>query len=345
MKKIQVLMTMPRIAAIVLCLVGVLGIGGAALATEGGASMYAPGYISPQAGLLPEAGTYFAYNLYWYRGDYTANVDVTRPIKIPGTDFTVTGSLNGSIKAELDSLSHLFSLTHVFDTKIGGGQLGISVLVPYANADLDLGGSGTLTLTGPAGNPVVIPLSQSIQPGDSGIGDTTVSGLIGWHDGNMNYMGMLNVYIPTGEYDKARLVNVGKNHWAIEPMGAVTYLNMTTGRELSAAAGITFNQENGDTHYKSGDEFHLDVAAIQHFSEKLYLGLVGYAYKQLTGDSGSGSNGDFKGKVYAWGPVIGSSLPLGQKHKLYLNARYYMESGAENRFEGDGFFFTASANF
>ena len=346
MKKSLIWKTMQQISAIVACLAGVFCVAGAVLATEGGGNLYAPGYISPQAGLLPDPGTYFGYNLYWYKGDSTTNIDVSGPVQIPGTDFTAKGTLNGSIKAEVDSTAHLFSLTHVFEKKIWGGQVGISVLVPYIKADLDLTGSGTLVLTGPLSLvTVTIPLSGGIQQSESGIGDVSVSGLLGWHDGNMHYMAMLNVYAPTGEYDKSRLVNTGKNHWAIEPMGAMTYLDTTTGRELSGAAGFTFNQENSDTHYKSGTEFHLDAAAIQHFSEKLYLGLVGYAYKQITGDSGSGAVEDYKGKVYAYGAVIGSALPLGEKHKLYLNARYYHESGAENRLEGDTVFFTAAGNF
>ena len=74
---------------------GVFCVAGAALATEGGGNLYAPGYISPQAGLLPDPGTYFGYNLYWYKGDSTTNIDVSGPIQIPGTGFIVQGSLNG----------------------------------------------------------------------------------------------------------------------------------------------------------------------------------------------------------------------------------------------------------
>jgi hypothetical protein len=62
-------------------------------------------------------------------------------------------------------------------------------------------------------------------------------------------MAMLNVYAPTGSYDKHRLVNMGRNHWAVEPMLGVTYLDETTGLEVSGAAGVTLNMQNPATHY------------------------------------------------------------------------------------------------
>lgn len=138
---------------------------------------------------------------------------------------------------------------------------------------------------------------------------------------------------------------MGRNHWAVEPMGTFTYLNEDTGLELSAAAGITFNFENSDTDYRSGDEFHLELALIQHFADTFNLGLVGYIYNQLNGDSGSGASDDFKGRVSAWGPEIGGMIPLGQKHNLYLKGRYYSEFDAQNRLEGEVFVFTAAMNF
>ena len=294
---------------------------------------------------MPEPGTYFGYNFYSYKGDGTANVSATRQISIPGTGLKLPAQATGSAKIDVDSYAHLFLLTHVFTEKVLGGQPGLVVALPYINADLDVSGSGVVSLTGPLGNTFSIPISGHRSASDSGVGDMEATGLLGWHYGRMHYTAMLNAYAPTGGYDKNQAVNVGKNHWAIEPMGAVTYLNEKTGLEISGAAGITFNQKNSDTDYKSGNEFHLDLAVIQHLSGKFYLGLVGYAYRQLTGDGGSGASSDFKGRVYGWGPVIGGVIPLGQKQQLFINARYYRESGAENRLEGNTFFLTGVVKF
>jgi len=334
-----------RLAAIALCACALLYPAEPAQAVEGGAGVYALGLTGPQVGIMPDPGTYVSYNLYYYTGEATSNVSISGKVPIPGTGFELPAQLTGSVKAEAESFAHILTITHVFKQELLGGQLGLSVWVPYVDTDLTLSGNGVLTLTGPLGGTYNFPISGSTEQSENAIGDTTFIGMMGWHRGSMHYMAMLNVYAPTGEYDKNQLVNAGRNHWAIDPMGGVTYLNEKIGLELSAAAGITFNFENSDTDYKSGDEFHLDLAVIQHLSDKFHLGLVGYVYNQLNGDSGSGAVDDFKGRVYAWGPVIGATIPLWQKHNLYLKGRYYNEFDALNRMEGETYLFTASVNF
>ena len=334
-----------RNTAFLLAFFTALGLFSSAEAAEGGSGVYALGYISPQAGLMPEAGTYFSYNYYGYRGKSTSSVSASREIPIKGTHLKLPVQLNGKIKAEVDSSSSLFSLTHVFSEKVLGGQAGLALLVPYVKADLDLSARGVLSLTGPSGHIHNLPLSGKERFSDSDIGDTTLTGLLGWHDGRVHSMAMLNVYAPTGSYDKHRAVNVGRNHWAVDPMVALTYLNEASGLEVSGATGITFNQENSATDYKSGNEFHLDLSVIQHFSGKFYAGLAGYAYHQLTGDSGSGASRVYKGQVYGLGPIIGGIIPLGPKQQLFVNARYYLESGVENRLKGNTFFLTGTVKF
>jgi hypothetical protein len=314
-------------------------------AVEGGSGVYALGYISPQAGLMPEAGTYFSYNFYGYQGKSTTAVSAARQAAIPGTHLKLPVQLNGSMKTQVNSYSSLFSLTHVFAEKLLGGQAGFAVLLPYAKADLDLSGSGVLSLTSPFGHVHHLNLSGNDSLSSSGIGDTTLSGLLGWHHGRWHTMAMLNLYVPTGAYDRQRPVNVGRNHWAVEPMVALTYLNEASGLEVSGATGVTFNQKNPATEYKSGTELHFDLSVIQHFSEMFYIGVSGYAYQQLTGDSGSGASDANKGQVYGLGPIVGGAIPVGQKQKLFFNGRYYKESGVENRLKGDTVFLTATVRF
>jgi len=333
------------LVAVALCAGTLFYMAEPAEAVEGGSGVYALGLTGPQAGFMPDSGTYVGYNLYYYKGDTTATVSVSGRVPIPGTGFELPAQLNGSISAKVDSFAHIVTITHVFEEEFLGGQAGLSLWVPYADADLKLAGQGVLTLTGPAGGIYDIPVSGSTEPGNNGIGDTTLIGMMGWHSGFKHYMVMLNVYAPTGKYDRDEIVNMGRNHWAIDPMMGITYLNENIGLELSAAAGITFNFKNSDTDYESGNEFHLDFAVIQHFSEKFNLGIVGYAYKQLSGDSGSGAPGDYKGRVYSLGPTIGSTIRLADKYDLFLKGRYYKEFDAENRMEGEAFLFTATTGF
>jgi hypothetical protein len=66
----------------------------------------------------------------------------------------------------------------------------------------------------------------------------------------------------------------------------------------------------------------------------VHIGLVGYAYQQLTADSGAGATlGDYKSRVFAVGPQIGYLFPVGDMQG-YLNLKGYKEFGAEHRAEG-----------
>jgi hypothetical protein len=63
----------------------------------------------------------------------------------------------------------------------------------------------------------------------------------------------------------------------------------------------TFNFKNDVTDYQSGDEFHFEWAIGYELCEGLLIGVVGYDWRQLTGDSGRGAAliGPFKGQVDA----------------------------------------------
>jgi hypothetical protein len=57
-------------------------------------------------------------------------------------------------------------------------------------------------------------------------------------------------FVPIGYWERGDVTNIGLDRWAADFTGAVTYLDMKTGVELSGAASFTFNGENNDTNYK-----------------------------------------------------------------------------------------------
>ena len=125
------------------------------------------------------------------------------------------------------------------------------------------------------------------------------------------------------------------NRWALDLTGAATWLNPVSGIELSGAAGITFNGENDNTRYETGTEFHLEAAAAYHFSPTFAIGVNGYHYQQLTGDSGAGAAlGDFEGRVTALGPMMSANFMLGPI-PVAASLRYFREFNVKNRLEGD----------
>jgi hypothetical protein len=84
-----------------------------------------------------------------------------------------------------------------------------------------------------------------------------------------------------------------------------TYLNPATGHEFSVIGGLTYNFMNHDLQYQNGIDFQVDWGASKFVSKNVQIGLAGYFFQQLTGDSGPGAKlGDFKGRVAGIGPQI-----------------------------------------
>ena len=52
--------------------------------------------------------------------------------------------------------------------------------------------------------------------------------------------------------------------------------------------GFTYNFENQSTQYQNGVDMHLDWATSKFLTKQWQIGLVGYVYKEIGCDSGSG---------------------------------------------------------
>ena len=95
--------------------------------------------------------------------------------------------------------------------------------------------------------------------------------------------------IPVGAYNSTRLSNIGLGHGALDFGGGYTYFNPQNGLEFSAVSGLTYNFKNPTTDYQSGVDWHLDWGASRFLSKQFSIGLVGYFYNQISGDSGAGN--------------------------------------------------------
>jgi hypothetical protein len=123
-------------------------------------------------------------------------------------------------------------------------------------------------------------------------------------------------------------------HWAIDGGAGYTYFNPATGNEFSVVTGLTYNFKNPSLDYQNGVDWHLDWGTSHFVTKQFQVGLVGYAYQQLSGDSGSGATlGDFKSRVFGVGPQVGFLFPVGDMQG-YLNFKAYGEFAAENRPSG-----------
>ncbi|MGI9571237.1 MAG: transporter, partial [Desulfobulbia bacterium] len=89
------------------------------------------------------------------------------------------------------------------------------------------------------------------------------------------------------------------------------------------------------TQYRTGTEFHLDLTANQFVTEELALGLRGYVYQQLTGDTGAGALlGSFKGESTGGGFGL-SWVPAALGGRLAVTASWLRDLHAKRRLKAD----------
>ena len=291
-----------------------------AIAVESGYGFYLLGSTTTNAGILPPPGTYVIDYNYFYSGSTEFAFDVSGLI----LDGGVQADLYGNVPAPL----------WVAPGKVLGGNIAFLMLVPIISKDVSAGAS--LSLPPPLG----ITLQSNIEDQETKFGDIVPGMMLGWHHGNWHFKTHTLVNTPVGFWERGNLANAGFNRWAIDNAAAFTWLDPKIGLELSAMAGFTYNWENPTTDYKSGTEFHLEYAAVYNFSKRFALGVNGYFYDQVTGDTGSGARlGSFKGRVSAIGPVMNLNF---QVHKIPVaaNFKYFRDFDVENRLEGDAGYIT-----
>ena len=282
-------------------------------ATERGISAYPNGAEDFWSGAVPPPGTYFInYFTYYTADDFN---DKNGDSAIPGWDLNLT--------------ANIFRFIHITKYKILGGFWGMHVFLPFLNVDVE----------------TETPLGSDNK---AGFGDIIVDPFIlSWHSKNWHFATGLDIYIPTGDYDKEDLANTGRNYWTFEPIVAFTY-ESDSGFEVSSKFMYDFNTENDDSlvndpllgpvegEYLSGQEFHFDYT-IGYKLSNWRIGIGGYYYKQTTKDEFNdekvGDDGN-KGQSIAVGP----QLKYDYKNMSFI-LKYHKEMEVENRPEGQAFWF------
>jgi hypothetical protein len=78
---------------------------------------------------------------------------------------------------------------------------------------------------------------------------------------------------PTGRYDPTFAPNIGLHRPGIDTGWAFTWTDKVHKFQVNGAVGVTFNFENDETDYKSGDELHFEWAIGREFAPGLILGI------------------------------------------------------------------------
>ena len=284
-----------------------------ALAAEGAQIHYLLGSTGFQAGLVPpEPGTYFKNQAYFYDGEMG--------VDLRGGQIV----LNASDSEFID----LLYFTRVTDIKVAGGNLAFTAIVPFLNANVAAS---------------VGPFSQEQSAG--GFSDLCLAPSIGWNSENCHWFVGAEIYAPTGNFAVGSLAYTGLGYWTVGPNAGFTYLNKKSNRELSFFTGVDFNTMHAQTDYQSGDVFHLDFLAAQHFSNGLAIGINGYYYDQFTNDTGSGALlGGFQGQAASLGPAVQYVKKIGSR-EVAADFKYFREFDVRNTFQGNLYVFDVSFKF
>ncbi len=171
---------------------------------------------------------------------------------------------------------------------------------------------------------------------DTGFGDMLLTPFaFYWTFGEFNVKLAQWVVAPTGRYNVNSPINVGRNYWAFDTQLGITWFHKATGTELTVLPGLMLNTTNQATDYKSGNEFHLDFMANQFLAPNFAIGLQGYWYKQIDGDSGSGAVlGPFMGESFGLGPAI-LWMPEALNGRAAIVLKWLHDISNTNRLNGD----------
>ena len=294
-------------------------------AEEGGGGHYAHGGAATLIDLLPTEPGFIVQPMYLY---YTG--DASR-----STTFPIAGKVAANLDANLSSVT--LGALYTFDRKILGAHYTVGVYVPYIWQEVKA------TLSSGLGK---IKRDDKVD----GFGDITLIPVgLAWKKGNWQFSGVLPVCAPTGAYKVGRLANPGLNYWTFDPTLSLAYASEKSGMNAALFTGMTFNTENTDTNYQSGSVLHVEASFQQLLPLGpgfIGLGVEGFLYEQVTGDSGSGAVlGDFKSRSLGIGPVIDYLLPFKNKSLLAVEFRWLPELDTKHRLEGDFFWLKMAYKF
>ncbi len=307
----------PLAAAVLVC----AGLAAPARAAENGVGFYLLGGRGPMAGYIPPPGIYVQNDVYYYDGSLGGN----RQLPSGGQ---VLAAVNAQVAADF------LTASWVLPAEVLGGNLAVGVILPAGQPQVAADILLNPTQVGPIGG----------RASDTAFvfGDPVASMALGWHAGNWhwNITGLLN--IPVGDYREGEIANLAFHRVAADLSAAVTWLDPASGWEVSAAAGFTFNGTNPVTDYTTGTEFHAEWAVTKMLTKQLSIGIVGYYYDQITGDSGPGARlGPFEGRATALGGTLAYNFALGDT-PVSTRIKVYREFDVVHRLEGTAGYFTVA---
>ena len=153
--------------------------------------------------------------------------------------------------------------------KVLGANYGAMVVMPLANASIEA----------PA-----FAFSQTV---DTSVSDLLLRPLdLGWHSPRADVTAGLQLYAPTGRYERGGSENIGKGMWTYEPfVGTTVYFDEKRTVSFATTAYWEFHGNKKDTDAKVGQILMLQGGAAKSFlGGGLITGAAYYAQWKLTED-------------------------------------------------------------
>jgi hypothetical protein len=177
---------------------------------------------------------------------------------------------------------------------------------------------------------------------------------LGWHTSRADISAGFQFYAPTGRYEPGASDNLGKGMWSYEPfVGATVFLDQARTFSLATTSFWELHGEKSDSNVKVGQLLTLEGGVGKSFlGGGLVIGAAYYAQWKLTEDrlgsfilpGGGTIDAQLAGKhrVFGFGPDV--TLPVATTSKLIalINARYFRESGARLKTQGQNLVVTAT---
>lgn len=209
------------------------------------------------------------------------------------------------------------AILHVSDWHILDGAFMVGIYPMFLHSEYAAPSSATDTSRGGSGDVYLVPAGLS------------------WQSKNFYLFVYEGVVMPTGAYHQNRGLNAGRNYWTLDNNAAITWMDDDGRFELSMNIGYMVNSENPATHYRTGDEFHLDYLLGYYPISEFGIGIAGSVYRQVTADSGSGAiNATLLSTADTVGPALYFNQKLGNQEIMW-SAKWLHEFDANSYTAGD----------
>ena len=279
---------------------------GAAQATEGGGSTNPSGVENFAAAVAPPPGFY----LMGYGSSYSSN----KVMDNSGNNANVPG-----FKLQVNAVS--LRTPWVTPYEMLGGTLALHTIIPVVDISLSLAGA-----------------SQN----KMGLGDITVGAAVVTHySPKLHSVLGLDFVLPTGGYNQADKVNIGRNYLSIQTAYILSYFD-PTGFNGDVKLTLNFNQKNSATQYTSGDELFVDYAAGYGFGNGWTAGVGGHLRQQFNDDVQNGLTvANYRASSFSIGPSVKYDNGKG----WFITAKLQQEVSVKNTTQGSALWIKSTIPF